>query len=129
MVFLAVARDSSFARAAEKFGISGPAVSQTISKLECRLGVPLLKRTSRSVSTTEAGQALLEKVGPLMDQVDAALDALGSPTAEEKPPSRQPPLSYLNRNSPGGWFFLAEQSASVTLISVSQFPTNSSNPL
>ena len=102
MVFLAVARGSSFASAAEKFGISGPAVSQTISKLERRLGVPLLQRTNRSVSTTEAGQALLEKVGPLMDQVDAALDALRSPTAEEKPLNRRPRLSYLNRNSPGG---------------------------
>ena len=102
MVFLVVAEEKSFIRAAEKLGISGPAVSKTVSKLERRLGVRLLKRTSWSVSTTVAGQTLLEKVGPLMKVVNAEMDALRSPTAEARPSGRQAPLSYRNRNSPGG---------------------------
>ena len=71
VAFLAVARERSFTRAAAKLGVSPSALSHTVRKLEERLGVRLLTRTSRSVSTTEPGQRLLERVGPHFDQVAA----------------------------------------------------------
>jgi DNA-binding transcriptional LysR family regulator len=55
MAFLAVARAGSFTRAAQQLGISQPALSHSIKELEKRLGLRLLSRTTRSVSTTEAG--------------------------------------------------------------------------
>jgi DNA-binding transcriptional LysR family regulator len=69
VAFLAVAREKSFTRAAAKLGVSPSALSHTIRKLEERLGVRLLTRTSRSVSTTESGERLLDRVGPNFDQV------------------------------------------------------------
>ena len=77
VAFLAVARERSFTRAAAQIGVSPSALSHTIRKLEERLGVRLLTRTSRSVSPTEAGQRLLERVGPHFDEVDAELEGLG----------------------------------------------------
>lgn len=76
VAFLAVARERSFTRAAAKLGVSPSALSHTIRKLEERLGVRLLTRTSRSVSTTEPGERLLERVGPHFDQVADELIAL-----------------------------------------------------
>ena len=54
LAFIAVAREQSFTRAAAKFGISQSALSHKIRQLEARLGVRLLTRTTRAVSTTEA---------------------------------------------------------------------------
>ena len=79
VAFLAVARERSFTRAAAKLGVSPSALSHTIRKLEERLGVRLLTRTSRSVSTTEPGEPLLERVGPHSDQVADELAALTQP--------------------------------------------------
>lgn len=76
VAFLAVARERSFTRAAAKLGVSASALSHTIRKLEERLGVRLLTRTSRSVSTTEPGERLLARVGPHFDQVDDELNGL-----------------------------------------------------
>ncbi|MES2494302.1 MAG: LysR family transcriptional regulator [Pseudomonadota bacterium] len=76
VAFLAVARERSFTRAAAKLGVSPSALSHTIRKLEERLGVRLLTRTSRSVSTTEPGERVLERVGPHFDQVANELDGL-----------------------------------------------------
>ncbi|HEX8620375.1 MAG TPA: LysR family transcriptional regulator [Allosphingosinicella sp.] len=76
VAFLAVARQRSFTRAAAQMGVSPSALSHTIRKLEERLGVRLLTRTSRSVSPTEAGQRLLERVGPHFDEVGAELEGL-----------------------------------------------------
>ncbi len=76
VAFLSVARERSFTRAAARLGVSPSALSHTIRKLEERLGVRLLTRTSRSVSATEAGERLLDRVGPHFDQVDAELDRL-----------------------------------------------------
>jgi DNA-binding transcriptional LysR family regulator len=76
VAFLAVARERSFTRAAAKLGVSPSALSHTIRKLEERLGVRLLTRTSRNVSTTEPGERLLERVGPHFDQVAAELQGL-----------------------------------------------------
>ncbi|MBA8879163.1 LysR family transcriptional regulator [Phyllobacterium myrsinacearum] len=76
MVFLAVARERSFTKAAAKFGLSPSALSHTIRQLEARLGVRLLTRTTRSVSPTEAGGQLLQDISPLFEEIGSAIDAL-----------------------------------------------------
>src|SRR3954453_14239684 len=74
--FLAVARERSFTKAAAQFGITPSALSHTVKGLEERLGVRLLSRTTRSVATTDAGERLQRRVGPLMEQIDVELDDL-----------------------------------------------------
>src|SRR5215210_2297304 len=81
--FLAVARERSFTRAAAKLGVSPSALSQAVRGLEARLGLRLLTRTTRSVAPTEAGERLLRGLGPAVDQIDAALAAIGE--FREKP--------------------------------------------
>lgn len=75
--FIAVARAGSFTKAAAKLGISQSALSHTISSLEKRLGVRLLARSTRSVSTTEAGERLLAKIGPKLDDINEELSVIG----------------------------------------------------
>jgi DNA-binding transcriptional LysR family regulator len=72
-VFVTVARFRSFRRAATERGVSPSALSHSMRGLERLLGVRLLNRTTRSVSLTEAGQHLLEKLGPALDEVGSAL--------------------------------------------------------
>src|SRR5712664_1236523 len=74
--FLAVARERSFTKAAAKLGVSQSALSHTIRGLEARLGLRLLTRTTRSVSPTEAGERLLQSVGPRFEEIEAELEAL-----------------------------------------------------
>lgn len=74
-VFLAVAEMRSFRAAAEHLGVTRPAVSQAIRRLEDRLGVALVQRTTRSVSLTEAGTQLYERAAPAIGEVGLALDA------------------------------------------------------
>nr|WP_205925597.1 LysR family transcriptional regulator [Rhizobium leguminosarum] len=76
IVFLVVARERSFTKAAAKFGVSQSALSHTLRQLEQRLGVRLLTRTTRSVSPTEAGERMLQSIGPLFDEIGSALDGL-----------------------------------------------------
>jgi DNA-binding transcriptional LysR family regulator len=83
LAFLAVARDRSFTRAAAKLGISQPTLSETVRRLEERLGVRLLNRTTRSVTPTQAGERLFQKIGPKFDEMDVELAALGE--LREKP--------------------------------------------
>jgi DNA-binding transcriptional LysR family regulator len=82
--FVAVAEALSFGRAADALGVSSSALSQTIRGLEDRVGARLLNRTTRSVSLTEAGRALFERVRPAVDELGAAIDQLraadGRPT-------------------------------------------------
>jgi len=73
---VAVARERNFTRAAAKLGVSQSALSQTIRGLEERLGIRLLTRTTRSVSSTEAGERLLTAVGPRLDEINAEVAAL-----------------------------------------------------
>jgi len=75
-VLIAVADERSFTRAAAKLGASQSALSQTIRRLEERLGVRLLTRTTRNVAPTEAGERLLETVRPAFGEIAARLDAL-----------------------------------------------------
>lgn len=81
--FVAVARERSFTRAAARLGVSQSALSHTMRELEARLGVRLLTRTTRSVSPTEAGERLLNTVGPRLEEIEAELGALGE--LREKP--------------------------------------------
>ncbi len=76
IAFLAVSRQRSFTRAAAQLGVSQPALSHTIRGLEARVGVRLLNRTTRSVSPTEAGERLLQTIGPHFDGIEAGLAAL-----------------------------------------------------
>src|SRR5437763_13770864 len=76
LVFSAVATERSFTNAAAKLGMSQSALSRTIRELESRLGVRLLARTTRSVSPTEAGERLLQTVGPRFEEIDAELQAV-----------------------------------------------------
>lgn len=70
--FVAVAEEKSFSAAAVRLGVSPSAISQTISKLESRLRLPLFNRTTRSVSLTEAGSRYLERVLPALNELAAA---------------------------------------------------------
>jgi DNA-binding transcriptional LysR family regulator len=74
--FLAVAEERSFTRAAAKLGTSQSALSHTIRRLEARLGLRLLTRTTRSVAPTEAGERLLETLRPALDEIDGKLATL-----------------------------------------------------
>jgi DNA-binding transcriptional LysR family regulator len=74
--FVAVANEQSFTRAAARLGVSQSALSHTIRKLEARLGVRLLTRTTRSVAPTEAGERLLKSVAPRFSEIEADLAAL-----------------------------------------------------
>ncbi|MFD1261239.1 LysR family transcriptional regulator [Entomomonas asaccharolytica] len=76
LVFLVVARERSFTRAAAKLGVSQSALSHTIRGLESRLNIRLLTRTTRSVSPTEAGEHLLQTVGPHFAEIEAQMVAL-----------------------------------------------------
>ncbi|MFL9911822.1 LysR family transcriptional regulator [Paraburkholderia sp. RL17-337-BIB-A] len=74
--FLTIAREGSFTKAAAKLGVSQSALSQTVRNLEARLGLRLLTRTTRRVSPTEAGERLIQAVGPRLEEVEAELAAL-----------------------------------------------------
>src|SRR5215467_12343706 len=71
--FAAVVGAKSFARAAERLGVSPSALSQTIRALEERLGVRLLNRTTRSVAPTEAGTRLIARLDPVLHELDASV--------------------------------------------------------
>jgi DNA-binding transcriptional LysR family regulator len=75
--FVAIAKARSFTRAAAKLGVSPSALSQAVRQLEERLGYRLLTRTTRSVSTTEAGERLLNVLEPRLNEIEAELEALG----------------------------------------------------
>lgn len=74
--FLAVAEERSFTRAAARIGLSQSALSHTIRRLEARLGLRLLTRTTRSVSPTQAGERLVETLRPAFDGIEARIDSL-----------------------------------------------------
>jgi DNA-binding transcriptional LysR family regulator len=76
LVFLAVARERSFTRAAAKLGMSQSSLSHIVRALEARLGVQLLARTTRSVAPTEAGERLLQTVAPRFDEIEAEIAAI-----------------------------------------------------
>jgi DNA-binding transcriptional LysR family regulator len=71
--FAAVAEERSFTRAAARLGVSQSALSHSMRSLEKRLGVQLLARTTRSVSSTAAGTALLQELAPALERIGTAV--------------------------------------------------------
>ncbi|MFA1627067.1 LysR family transcriptional regulator [Rhizobium mongolense] len=74
--FLAVAEERSFTKAAAKLGTSQSTISHTIKKLEARMGLRLLTRTTRSVSPTEAGERLIRSLAPRIEELESEIDEL-----------------------------------------------------
>ncbi|HXL25596.1 MAG TPA: LysR family transcriptional regulator [Chthoniobacterales bacterium] len=85
-VFLAVAEERSFTRAAKRLGVSPSAMSHAIRGLEEDIGVRLLSRTTRSVAPTEAGERLLTRLRPALTDVQDVLDQLSG--LRDKPVGR-----------------------------------------
>jgi len=73
--FVAVVEHRSFTRAAKQLGLSPPRVSEMVRHLEDELGVRLVERTTRSVAATAAGERLLERLRPVLDDYQAALES------------------------------------------------------
>ena len=73
-VFLVVAAERNFSRAAGKLGVTPSAVSHTVRKLEARVGASLLARTTRAVRLTEAGERLAARVGPALREAALAIE-------------------------------------------------------
>lgn len=96
-IFLAVSRAGGFRMAARWLGVSPAKVSETVSKLEARLGVPLFTRTTRSVRLTEVGHALAERIAPVIAEARAALDDAASTESEVR--------GRLKLNVPGAVMF------------------------
>lgn len=74
--FLVVAEERSFTKAAAKLGTSQSTISHTIKKLEARMGLRLLTRTTRSVSPTEAGERLIRSLAPRIEELESEIDEL-----------------------------------------------------
>jgi DNA-binding transcriptional LysR family regulator len=91
--FSAVARARSFRGAAGPRGVSASTLSAAVRRLEARLGLRLLNRTTRSVVPTEAGLRLLDRLTPALGEVAAAIDSVNS--------FRDTPAGTLRLNVPG----------------------------
>jgi DNA-binding transcriptional LysR family regulator len=76
LAFATVARERGFTRAAAKLGISASALSHAMRKLEAKLDVRLLARTTRSVAPTEAGEYLLASITPAFASIENGIAAL-----------------------------------------------------
>jgi len=76
LVFVTVAREGSFTRAAATLGVTQSAISQAVRGLEERLEIRLLVRTTRSVAPTAAGERLAQAIGHRFDEIETELDAL-----------------------------------------------------
>jgi DNA-binding transcriptional LysR family regulator len=76
--FVAVARAKGFRDGARASGGSASGLSEAVRRLEAQLGVRLLNRTTRSVAVTEAGQRLLDRLGPALTEVETALDVVNN---------------------------------------------------
>jgi DNA-binding transcriptional LysR family regulator len=74
--FLAVAEDRSFTKAAARLGTSQSTLSHTVKRLESRMGLRLLMRTTRSVSVTEAGERLIRTLAPRLEEIESEIDEL-----------------------------------------------------
>jgi DNA-binding transcriptional LysR family regulator len=74
--FLAVAEERSFTRAAAKLGITQSTLSHAIKRLESRMGLRLLTRTTRSVATTDAGERLRQSLAPRIAEIKTEIAAL-----------------------------------------------------
>lgn len=101
-VFLAVAQSRNFRVAADRLGVTPSAVSQSIRRMEDRMGVVLVQRTTRSVSLTEAGLKLYERVAPAISEVELALDIARDQDAQPSGQLRLAVSSIAERFISGG---------------------------
>jgi DNA-binding transcriptional LysR family regulator len=76
--FVAVAQAGGFRDAARLGGVSASSLSEAVRRLEAKLGVRLLNRTTRSIAPTEAGTRLLERLMPALGEVEAAIDVVNA---------------------------------------------------
>lgn len=76
--FVTVARAGGFRDAARQAGVSASGLSEAVRRLEARLGVRLLNRSTRSVVPTEAGRSLLDRLAPALNEVQGALDVVNA---------------------------------------------------
>jgi DNA-binding transcriptional LysR family regulator len=76
--FVTVARAGGFRDAARVAGVSASGLSEAVRRLEARLGVRLLNRSTRSVVPTEAGRSLLDRLAPALTEVQSALDVVNA---------------------------------------------------
>jgi DNA-binding transcriptional LysR family regulator len=90
--FVAVARSRGFREAARASGFSASALSAAVRRLEAQMGILLLQRTTRSVTLTEAGAQLLERLVPALGEVEAAIDVVNG--------FRESPRGTLRLNVP-----------------------------
>jgi DNA-binding transcriptional LysR family regulator len=91
--FVAVVRAGGFRDAARAGGVSASRLSEAVRRLEARLGVRLLNRTTRSIAPTEAGARLVERLSPALGEIEAAMDVVSA--------SRDRPAGTLKLNVPG----------------------------
>jgi len=100
--FAAVAEERSFTRAAVRLGVSTSALSHAVRGLEERLGVRLLARTTRTVAPTEAGERLLARLRPALENINGALTEVGRLRAKPAGVVRliAPPLAVAMTVSP-----------------------------
>jgi DNA-binding transcriptional LysR family regulator len=89
-----VAQAGGFRDAAKLGGVSASSLSEAVRRLEARLGIRLLNRTTRSIAPTEAGARLLERLTPALGEIDAALDIVNA--------FRDRPAGTLKLNVPAG---------------------------
>ncbi|SHO64756.1 DNA-binding transcriptional regulator, LysR family [Pseudoxanthobacter soli DSM 19599] len=90
--FVTVARARGFRDGARLSGASASGLSEAVSRLEAQLGVRLFNRTTRSVVPTEAGERLLDRLGPALSEVETALDVVNG--------FRDRPMGTLRLNVP-----------------------------
>lgn len=96
--FVVVAEEQNFTRAASRLGISQSALSQIIRRLEDGLGLRLLTRTTRSVALTEAGQRILDTLGPALKDLDDRIAALSEETSSASGTIRVTSVEHASRN-------------------------------
>jgi DNA-binding transcriptional LysR family regulator len=80
--FSAIAEHRSFSGTADELGVSRPALSHTLRALERDLGVRLLNRTTRRAALTESGAKLLQRLNPILRDLDQALDEVADDGGE-----------------------------------------------
>lgn len=99
-IFLAAANGGSFAAAAKTLRLTPSAVSRSIARLEARLGVLLMQRTTRSLTLTPEGQSYRDRISALLAEVDSVEQSIGQTPAGPRGPLR------VNSAVPFGMLYL-----------------------
>jgi DNA-binding transcriptional LysR family regulator len=95
LAFVRVVETGSFARAAERMGLSKPVVSRRVARLEKRLGARLLTRTARGAQPTGVGQAYYERASAILADLEAAQEVVAEAVTQVAGPIRlSAPLSF-----------------------------------